>query len=125
MRQLEQPAPDRVPRLTPLRLTLLTVASLIAPVVEATQELRRGNLDLLVIIAASVVLFGLVVLRMAGLVRQQERSVARERTLSAAGASLVAATGRDGDLPRRPEGRARALRRRQPPRGCAWSRTAS
>ena len=95
MRQLEQPAPDRVPRLTPLRLTLLTVASLIAPVVEATQELRRGNLDLLVIIAASVVLFGLVVLRMAGLVRQQERSVARERTLSAAGASLVAATGRE------------------------------
>jgi diguanylate cyclase (GGDEF)-like protein/PAS domain S-box-containing protein len=95
MRQLEQPAPDRVPRLTSLRLTLLTVASLIAPIVEATQELRRGNLDLLVIIAASVVLFGLVVLRMAGLVRQQERSVARERTLSAAGASLVAATGRE------------------------------
>jgi diguanylate cyclase (GGDEF)-like protein/PAS domain S-box-containing protein len=94
MRELEQPAPDRVARLTPLRLTLLTVASLIAPVVEATQELRRGNLDLLVIIAASVVLFGLVVLRMAGLVRQQERSVARERTLSAAGASLVAATSR-------------------------------
>ena len=95
MRELEQPAPDRVPRLTPLRLTLLTVASLIAPMVEATQELRRGDFDLLVIIAASVVLFGLVVLRMAGLVRQQERSVARERTLSAAGASLVAATGRD------------------------------
>src|SRR3954467_4026859 len=95
MRQLEQPAPDRVPRLTSLRLTLLTVASLIAPVVEATQELRRGNLDLLAITAASVVLFGLVVLRMAGLVRQQERSVARERTLSAAGASLVAATGRE------------------------------
>jgi diguanylate cyclase (GGDEF)-like protein/PAS domain S-box-containing protein len=95
MRELEQPAPDRVPRLTPLRLALLTVASLIAPVVEATQELRRGNLDLLVIIAASVVLFGLVVLRMAGLVRQQERSVARERTLSGAGASLVAATGRE------------------------------
>jgi diguanylate cyclase (GGDEF)-like protein/PAS domain S-box-containing protein len=95
MRQLEQPAPDRVPRLTPLRLTLLTVASLIAPAVEATQELRRGNLDLLVIIAASVLLFGLVVLRMAGLVRQQERSVARERTLSGAGASLVAATNRE------------------------------
>jgi hypothetical protein len=113
MRQLEQPAPDRVPRLTALRLTLLTVASLIAPIVEATQELRRGNLDLLVIIAASVVLFGLVVLRMAGLVRQQERSVARERTLSAAGASLVAATGREEIYPRRPDRRARALRRRR------------
>ena len=39
--QLEQPAPDRVPRLTSLRLTLLTVASLIAPIVEATQERRE------------------------------------------------------------------------------------
>ncbi len=113
MRQLEQPAPDRVPRLTSLRLTLLTVASLIAPIVEATQELRRGNLDLLVIIAASVVLFGLVVLRMAGLVRQQERSVARERTLSAAGAVAGGRHRPRGDLPRRPDGRARALRRRR------------
>jgi diguanylate cyclase (GGDEF)-like protein/PAS domain S-box-containing protein len=108
MRELEQPAPDRVPRLTPLRLTLLTAASLIAPIVEATQELRRGNLDLLVIIAASVVLFGLVVLRMAGLVRQQERSAARERTLSAAGASLVAATGRE-EIYRAALGAVRAL----------------
>jgi diguanylate cyclase (GGDEF)-like protein/PAS domain S-box-containing protein len=95
MRELEQPAPERVPRLTPLRLGLLTLASLIAPAVEALQEVRRGNLDLLVIIAASAVLFGLVVLRMAGLVRQQERSVARERTLSAAGVSLVAAASRE------------------------------
>ena len=52
----------------------------------------RGDVDLLVIIGASVVLFGLVVVRMAGLVRQQERSAARERTLSRAGAALVAAT---------------------------------
>ncbi len=95
MRQLEQPAPERAARLTPLRLTLLTIASLIAPAVEATQELRRGDVDLLVIIGASCVLFGLVVLRMAGLVRQQERSTARERTLGRAGASLVAATTRD------------------------------
>jgi diguanylate cyclase (GGDEF)-like protein/PAS domain S-box-containing protein len=95
MRELEQPAPERTTRLTPLRLTLLTIASLIAPAVEATQELRRGNVDLLVIIGASVLLFGLVVMRMAGLVRQQERSTARERTLGRAGASLVAATTRD------------------------------
>jgi diguanylate cyclase (GGDEF)-like protein/PAS domain S-box-containing protein len=95
MRELEQPAPERITRLTPLRLTLLTIASLIAPAVEAMQEVRRGNLDLLVIIGASVVLFGLVVLRMAGLVRSQERSAARERTLGRAGASLVAATTRD------------------------------
>ena len=40
---------------------------------------------------ASILLFTLVVARMAGLVRQQERSVARERVLGAAGAALVAA----------------------------------
>ena len=44
---------------------------------------------------AAIILFGLVVARMAGLVRQQERSVAREKILSAAGADLVAATSRD------------------------------
>jgi diguanylate cyclase (GGDEF)-like protein/PAS domain S-box-containing protein len=108
MRELEQPAPDRVPRLTPVRLLLLTLASLIAPAVEATQEVRQGNFDLLVIIAASAILFGLVVLRMAGLVRQQERSVARERTLSAAGVSLVAATGHD-DIYRAALGAVRSL----------------
>ena len=59
------------------------------------QEVGRRNVDLLVIIAASAVLFGLVVARMAGLVRQQERFMARERTLSAAGAALVAATTRE------------------------------
>ena len=47
------------------------------------------------IVAALVALFVLVVARMAGLVRQQERSVARERMLSAAGAALVAATRRE------------------------------
>ena len=46
------------------------------------KELHRGDLDLIVIICASIVLFGLVVMRMVDLVRQQERSVVRERLLS-------------------------------------------
>src|SRR3954468_24430442 len=95
MRGLERPSSDRDPKLTPFRLVLLTGASLIAPAVELVHELDRANMDLIVIIGASAVLFGLVVLRMAGLVRQQERSVARERTLSGAGAALVAATRRE------------------------------
>jgi len=95
MRGLEQAAPDRAPRLTPLRLALLTCASLIAPALELTQELRIGDPAMLVTIAASGVLFALVVVRMAGLVRQQERSFARERILSAAGADLVVATRRE------------------------------
>jgi diguanylate cyclase (GGDEF)-like protein/PAS domain S-box-containing protein len=95
MRSLERPAPDRDPKLTKLRLALLTCASLIAPAVELVHELDQGDMDLIVIIGASVVLFALVVVRMAGLVRQQERSVARERALSGAGAALVSATSRD------------------------------
>jgi diguanylate cyclase (GGDEF)-like protein/PAS domain S-box-containing protein len=95
MRSLERPAPDRDPKLTPMRLALLTCASLIAPAVELIHVVDKRDMDLVVIIGASVVLFGLVVMRMAGLVRQQERSVSRERALSAAGAALVAATSRD------------------------------
>ena len=59
------------------------------------KELRRGDLDLIVIICASVVLFGFVVMRMVGLVRQQERSVARERLLSSCGAALVSCATRE------------------------------
>ena len=93
MRELERAAPDRDPRLTPLRLVLLTCASLIAPVMALLQVIDEGD-DRFVVNVAAILLFGLVVARMAGLVRQQERSVARERILSAAGADLVAATSR-------------------------------
>ena len=81
--------------LTRFRLALLSCASLIAPAFEFVHDLRRGDFDMAVVTAGSAVLFGLVVLRMAGLVRQQERSLERERTLSSAGAALVGATGRD------------------------------
>ena len=46
-----EPAPERAPRLSPIRLALLTVASLIAPAVEIVSEIRRGDVDLLVIVA--------------------------------------------------------------------------
>ncbi len=95
MRALDQGEPMREKPFTRLRLTLLTGSSLIAPIIEITRDLDRGSLDLHVTIEASVVLFGLVVLRMAGLVRQREVSVTRERTLNSAGAMLVAASSRD------------------------------
>ena len=47
------------------------------------------------IVCASIVLFGLVVMRMADLVRQQERSVKRERLLSSFGATLVSCATRE------------------------------
>ncbi len=88
-------AKDREAKLTPLRLSLLTGASLIAPVCIFLRELRRGDLDLMVTVSASVVLFGLVVMRMVDLVRQQERSAARERLLGRFGAALVACATRE------------------------------
>ena len=94
MAELDQDEPARESRLTPGRLALLAGASLIAPAIEISNELSRNPVDQLLMIAASVVLFGLVVARMAGLVRQREQSVARQRALTAAGAALVAATER-------------------------------
>ena len=81
--------------LTPFRLFLLTGASLIAPAIGLARDIQTHNLDYAVVRAASIGLFGLVVVRMAGLVRQQKRSLARERALSDAGSALVAATTRD------------------------------
>ncbi len=77
-------------KLTPLRLALLTGASLVAPVCIFLKELHRGDLDLMVIICASMVLFGFVVMRMVGLVRQQERSAERERLFAEEKARLTA-----------------------------------
>jgi diguanylate cyclase (GGDEF)-like protein/PAS domain S-box-containing protein len=95
MRQLDRRSPDVEAKLTPVRLALLAGASLIAPTMELIDAIHAGDTDMIVVIGASVALFTLVVARMAGLVRQQERSVQRERVLGAAGASLVAATGRE------------------------------
>ena len=91
MRTLEEPALDSRTRLTPTRLGLLAGACLIAPGVRFYQAI--GDPDVLVLIVASALLFLLVVLRMAGLVRQEERTTARELALSAAGVELVAAGG--------------------------------
>src|SRR5256885_5970675 len=93
MRSLETPAEDPRTRLTPLRLTLLGGACLIAPGIRFVQSV--SNPDVLVLIVASAVLFLLVVVRMAGLVRQEERVVSRERALRGAGIDLVAAAGHE------------------------------
>ncbi len=92
MRGLEEPASDTRVRLTSTRLALLALACLIAPGIHFAEEL--GNTDLLVVIGASAILFLLVVLRMAGLVRQEERATARELALRHAGLALVEAVGR-------------------------------
>jgi diguanylate cyclase (GGDEF)-like protein/PAS domain S-box-containing protein len=93
MRVLEEPATDSRARLTSARLALLGAACLIAPSIRFFQSI--DNADVLVLIVASAVLFLLVVTRMAGLVRQEERIVDRERTLRTAGVELVGAAGHE------------------------------
>jgi diguanylate cyclase (GGDEF)-like protein/PAS domain S-box-containing protein len=94
MRGLTEAGTERAPRLSPARLAMLAGATLIAPVLELANVLGRHSpdLDLVFVIAASVVIFGLVVARMTGLVRERERSISREQFLGAAGGRLVAAT---------------------------------
>src|ERR671930_1944985 len=89
MRTLEEPSQDLRTRLTKLRLALLAVACLIAPAIRVAQQFH--NPDTLVVVVASAVLFLLVVARMAGLVRQEERAVSREFALREAGVELVGA----------------------------------
>ncbi|MDX6508225.1 MAG: hypothetical protein QOG06_2869 [Gaiellaceae bacterium] len=91
MRKLEEPARGARPKLTSVRLALLGGACLISPSIRFFQAF--DNPDTLVLIVASAVLFLLVVTRMAGLVRQEEHTVSRERTLRVAGAELVGAAG--------------------------------
>jgi diguanylate cyclase (GGDEF)-like protein/PAS domain S-box-containing protein len=93
MRVLEEPATDSRARLTSVRLALLGAACLISPSIRFFQSI--DNADVLVLIVASAVLFLLVVTRMAGLVRQEERIVDRERTLRSAGVDLVGAAGHE------------------------------
>ena len=96
MRALSKRTPDVDPGLSRARLTLLALASLLAPCVMMIQQSRRVSEDLPVLICASAALFLLVVLRIAGLVRKQEQSAIRERALRGAGTALVTATNREG-----------------------------
>ena len=85
MRTLEQPSRAPRVRLTRVRLSMLAGASLIAQAIRFGQEL--GNAETLVLICASVLLYLLVIARMAGLVRGEERAA----QLRSAGVELVGA----------------------------------
>jgi diguanylate cyclase (GGDEF)-like protein/PAS domain S-box-containing protein len=95
MKFLEEPAPNREGRLSRSRLASLTVASLVAPAVQAVQAIRDAPLELPVMITGSALLFALVVARMSGLLRESERSASRERALREAGRVLLGARGRE------------------------------
>src|SRR5207253_271086 len=92
VRDFEAPPQTRSTRLTTPRLGLLAVACLIAPAIHFVKEL--GNADMRLVIGASGILFLLVVLRVAGLAKLQERTATRELTMRRAGLALVEAVGR-------------------------------
>jgi diguanylate cyclase (GGDEF)-like protein/PAS domain S-box-containing protein len=96
MRALSERAPDVGPRLTTLRLNLLTGAALMAPGVQAIEAIRGNDVDLPIVLGASMLLFLLAMDRMAGLLHAQEQYANRERALRSAGAALVTATNREG-----------------------------
>jgi diguanylate cyclase (GGDEF)-like protein/PAS domain S-box-containing protein len=83
-------------KLTPQRLILLTVASLMAPGVLALQAVRGAPLSIPVIVGGSVILFLLVLTRMSGIMRTREQAIDRERLLRTTAAALVAAPDREG-----------------------------
>ncbi len=94
---LTEATPDRERRLTSRRLALLSVAALMAPTIEIIREARAGNVDLTVVVGASMVLFLLVIVRVVGLAHQHERAVSRERVLGDAAVALVTAVT-EGDV---------------------------
>ncbi|MGC2373143.1 MAG: EAL domain-containing protein [Solirubrobacteraceae bacterium] len=95
MRELSEPAADPDAHLTRRRLTLLSAASFAAPTVMFVRGVLGEPLDVYVLAAAAIVLFALVITRMAGIVRQHEEALRREAALRMAGESLVTAFTRE------------------------------
>ncbi|MGH3066035.1 MAG: diguanylate cyclase domain-containing protein, partial [Gaiellaceae bacterium] len=95
MVELTEPNPDPEQRLSGRRLTVLSIATLMAPAMLAVAAVRAGSSELLVIVGATTTLSVLVIVRLAGLVARHERSEQRERALGVAAAALVTAWTRE------------------------------
>jgi diguanylate cyclase (GGDEF)-like protein/PAS domain S-box-containing protein len=89
MTELDEPVTRSKTRLTRRRFFLLATACMIAPSVRFAANIHR--FDIAVIQVAAAALFLLVLMRMLGLVRQEERS----SVLRSAGVELVGAASRD------------------------------
>lgn len=72
MKTLSMPVSERLPKLTPLRLALLTCASIATPAMLAVQYLRGASLEIPIVTGSSALLFLLVFTRMVLLVRGHE-----------------------------------------------------
>lgn len=92
MADLFEPVPRVEAKLTRPRLALLAGASLMAPGALALQAVLGQPINILLIVASSAVLFLLVIARMSGMMRTQERAAERERILRRAGTVLATAS---------------------------------
>jgi len=92
MRELTEPRVVRESDVTTTRLIILTLSALIAPAILVIEEIRGTVRDSIAIAALSAVIFLLVLLRLAGVVRTNRQATLRERGLREAGAILVSAT---------------------------------
>jgi diguanylate cyclase (GGDEF)-like protein/PAS domain S-box-containing protein len=89
MGQMTRPLPPKPVNIGRARLLLIAAVSMVAPADAIIQvELGHGQADT-VHAVFSALLFGLVMARMAGVVRVHKEGIARERTLRSAGAELV------------------------------------
>jgi PAS domain S-box-containing protein len=95
MRTVSDRQPEVDTRVSMARLVFLGGACLLAPATQAFAEARGQDIDLTVVLWATIVLFVLAVVRMGGLVRQHEQSALRERAMRQAGSALVTATSRE------------------------------
>ncbi len=95
MRHLSDPVAEPDGRLNPRRLALLSAASFAAPIVMFVRGVLGEPLDVYVLAIAAIVMFALVILRMAGIVRGHEQALGRETILRFAGEALVTAYTRE------------------------------
>nr|BFD94304.1 hypothetical protein KitaXyl93_56640 [Kitasatospora sp. Xyl93] len=91
MVELTRPVPTQHPDLSPARLALLTLASLIAPTMLIIESLAGNTSNAGVIGAFSALLYLLVLARLAVVVSARRQALARERALREAGARLTGA----------------------------------
>ena len=121
MTALTEPVPRQQEEVSPARLAVLMLASLIAPVVLLTAVPRGLASDVSVIAVFSAVLYLLVLARLWDAAASHRRALNRERVLREAGLSLVTAVDLRAvaatvkDAVQRPAGRPLAGRRA--PRG--------
>jgi diguanylate cyclase (GGDEF)-like protein/PAS domain S-box-containing protein len=92
MTELTWPVPRQDTHSTPLRLSVLMLASLIAPAVLLVEAVDRDLPDAAVIAIASAVVYVLVVSRLADAAASLRLALARAEVLRAASASLASAT---------------------------------